>query len=312
MFRYSSSKMTWIRECLINLFLVLSIVLPLLFFPLIWLISKIIGRNKGLIDAACGGDVERIKILIDSGTDIHIRDEFGRTALHCALDDEQLEAAALLMEQGSNLQLSDELGRTPIKIIETLSPEVIMNEKEGWLRCRAFLLNVQNSAVACSRDILFSLRKPCKVPWPQAQTFDYREIVKCLFSHLLWPGQGYKVNREPLHEAASLDRVRRVQRILSKGIDVHSLDEYGRTALHCALDWQSFNAASFLMRNGADSLLKDTSGRTAIDIIRMLPPDAISSSEIGWLKMRSWLSDMGYEELAHSRDRMLGSFRDAP
>lgn len=57
---------------------------------------------------------------------------------------------------------------------------------------------------------------------------------------------------------------RMVERLITKGADVDATDIKGRTALHFAVDFPSFDSAKSLLAGGADPNLRDTEGQSAL------------------------------------------------
>ncbi|KAH0168095.1 Pfs, NACHT and ankyrin domain protein, partial [Aureobasidium melanogenum] len=80
--------------------------------------------------------------------------------------------------------------------------------------------------------------------------------------------------RPPLHGAVMDQRPQKVLSLLDSGVDIDAQDKEGRTALHeaamQAYRWPGEFSSSFVKRlldRGADALIKDCSGRSALDVI---------------------------------------------
>ncbi len=69
-----------------------------------------------LHDAIARHDVKEAKELINKGTDLSIRDEQQRTAMHVAADSGQIEIGRLLAEQRIDLNATDSAGRTALHL----------------------------------------------------------------------------------------------------------------------------------------------------------------------------------------------------
>ncbi len=302
MLRHNRLTASWVDKLLLNI--VVLVCLPLL--PFLWFINKILRKRMGLLDAAAIGDVDRIKSLLDEGAAIHSVDEHGRTALHCALDDGALSAAAFLMEQGADLQLPDACGRTALDLVRTIEPGFIMEDEKGWWNCKEFLLRAQIAGPEYSLDWIINQKMHKSAPGNPDSHYDCTGIVSCILNVLMRFSLWDRFHRLSLHDAASVDKIRSIRRILRKGADIHSLDNYGRTALHCALDETSLRAAAFLMKQGSDVNLADAYGRTPLDIVKTISPITVYWDERGWRELKSCLEEMGEIELAHSQDKILG------
>lgn len=62
---------------------------------------------EDLFDAARNGDVEQIKLILDSGIDINSKTKYGAMALHYAAEKGHLDAVKLLVEKGAELNSAD-------------------------------------------------------------------------------------------------------------------------------------------------------------------------------------------------------------
>lgn len=61
-----------------------------------------------------GGNVDRVRDLLDRGADVNVRNHKGQTALHCAARAGFVEIVALLLDRGADLNATDDDGRTPL------------------------------------------------------------------------------------------------------------------------------------------------------------------------------------------------------
>lgn len=64
--------------------------------------------------AACNGNIECVRILIDAGADVNMQSCNQSTALHCSAEDGNVEIAALLLKAYANPNLKDSKGKTPL------------------------------------------------------------------------------------------------------------------------------------------------------------------------------------------------------
>ena len=61
-----------------------------------------------------GGNVERVRRLIDRGADVNVRNHKGQTALHCAAKAGFAPIVALLLDRGADVDAEDGDGETPL------------------------------------------------------------------------------------------------------------------------------------------------------------------------------------------------------
>ena len=73
-------------------------------------------------------------------------------------------------------------------------------------------------------------------------------------------------NQQALHTAVAQGELAQVQKILEKGkIDINTVDEEGKSALHWAVITDHKEIAALLLRHGANTELLDNQGKTALD-----------------------------------------------
>lgn len=80
-------------------------------------------------------------------------------------------------------------------------------------------------------------------------------------------GESIDINiklKEKLFQAVELGDMALTQRLLSKGIDIDSLDEEGNTLLHHAAKWRRGRFVDYLLKRQANVYIKNKKGRTAL------------------------------------------------
>ena len=61
-----------------------------------------------------GGNVERVRTLIEAGADVNVRNHKGQSALHCAAKAGFVDIVSLLLEHGCEVDARDRGGETPL------------------------------------------------------------------------------------------------------------------------------------------------------------------------------------------------------
>jgi len=70
--------------------------------------------SKSLHDAAFGGDIDLVRLLISQGADVDAKEERGWTPLHSAAMLGHKEVAELLIDKGADVRAVDMSGNTPL------------------------------------------------------------------------------------------------------------------------------------------------------------------------------------------------------
>ena len=61
-----------------------------------------------------GGNVDRVRTLIEAGADVNVRNHKGQSALHCAAKAGFVDIVALLLRHGAEVDAQDRQGETPL------------------------------------------------------------------------------------------------------------------------------------------------------------------------------------------------------
>jgi serine/threonine-protein phosphatase 6 regulatory ankyrin repeat subunit A len=88
-----------------------------------------------MLHVACGGtgwcDKEIVDFLLANNMPINIQANNGRTALHYAVEKDQIEIVKLLKQKGADLTLKDDSGRTALHIAQSKGLSTIANMLTG-------------------------------------------------------------------------------------------------------------------------------------------------------------------------------------
>ncbi len=104
-------------------------------------------EETSLMTAAVQGSVAALKILVENGANLELRNEFGMTALYIAAWQGQPECLAMLIRAGADINTTDQWGNSPVAGICEIEPKweyAINTLDNGQLEALEILL--QNGA----------------------------------------------------------------------------------------------------------------------------------------------------------------------
>ncbi|MFH1920948.1 MAG: ankyrin repeat domain-containing protein [Planctomycetota bacterium] len=73
-----------------------------------------VSPDGGMVQAAQGGHVELLRLLLDRGANVNVRSKSGDTALHTAALQGGIEALRLLLKEGADPNAKNDRGQTPL------------------------------------------------------------------------------------------------------------------------------------------------------------------------------------------------------
>ena len=190
-------------------------------------------NNTVLMEAASGGSVENVKLLLDAGADLKALNEDGQTALmkavrldHRYAPAQRLPIIELLLSKGADINQKDKSGQTPL----LFSVDQYMSESGGFI--------------------------------------SHPEVVKLLLDrgadvHAV-NGRGDNALMITTNAWRSSNEI--VKLLVEKGINLNSQNEKGTTALMIAVEGGKSDVVTLLLDRGVDLKLKDKDGMTALDV----------------------------------------------
>ena len=230
------------------------------------------GRTA-LHHAAQNGEVEVIKVLLDRGAEIDALDKDNRTPLHFAATERRTGAVKLLLQRGAKPNIEDRYGSTPLysAIVGNAGMPLMGNQDliDALVKAAPECVHLKNKY----GETPFELARSCANEY----IFEYVQDAANKF--------GVK-NEKPLDAAMgenlpSMQQPKENKKPLTEKVEDPSAragstfralanvkNEEGRTSLHIAAQENNVGIVQFLINHGVDANIKDNKGQIPLDIAR--------------------------------------------
>ncbi|XP_065574984.1 serine/threonine-protein phosphatase 6 regulatory ankyrin repeat subunit A-like [Artemia franciscana] len=199
--------------------------------------------------AALKGHTRTVEYLIQSGADVNVKNEDGTSPLHFAAVEGHTETVEYLMQSGTDVNLKNEKGTSPLHFAAL----------KGHTRTVEYL--IQSGADVNIRNDYG------KTPLHFAAVEGHTETVE----YLIQSGADVNVKNEkgtsPLHFAALKGHTRTVEYLIQSGADVNVKNEDGTSPIHLSCSSGSISISQIcecLLKYGAYVNSKDKYGMTAL------------------------------------------------
>lgn len=216
--------------------------------------KRLINDDYAIHMATKQKDIEILKIIIDSGSNLDLQNGKGQTALHLAAANEMEEFVRLLCQAGADPDVQDNEHQSPIhlatvsgfhRIMDILSEKfkasIMHRTKDG-----STLMHLASGAFNEQAALSF-IRKGIPIHMPN------KEGAKCI------------------HIASIRGHVEVVKAIVAKGENVDSRTKDGFTPLHLAVKFGKHNLVEALLGLGANLQLKAIrGGETALHLATLV------------------------------------------
>uniref|UniRef100_A0A8C7Z6R7 Poly [ADP-ribose] polymerase n=1 Tax=Oryzias sinensis TaxID=183150 RepID=A0A8C7Z6R7_9TELE len=200
------------------------------------------GRKSTPLHFAAGfGRKDVVEHLLQTGANVHARDDGGLIPLHNACSFGHAEVVSLLLCQGADPNARDNWNYTPLH----------ESAIKGKIDVCIVLLqhgadpNIRNTDGKSALDLADSSAKA--VLTGQSLKF----FVNIVYCFAVRSSTSQKMLSTPLHLAAGYNRVRIVQLLLQHGADVHAKDKGGLVPLHNACSYGHYEVTELLLKHGA-------------------------------------------------------------
>jgi len=212
--------------------------------------------------AACRGDLDKVQTLLEKGTDVNTKDEFGCTPLHWAARARSPEVADLLITNGADINatagpdnLTPLMAARKLPVIELLvSKGVDIRSQENQTKlhkaCSAGDIQVVKFLIDKGADINARNGRGATPLWAAASG-DQKEVVELLLdkgADINAPGRR---GSTPLGIAARNGNKETVELLIKKGANINTPDNRGMTPLDLAKRWEWPDIAELLREHGA-------------------------------------------------------------
>uniref|UniRef100_A0A672NQ85 Poly [ADP-ribose] polymerase n=1 Tax=Sinocyclocheilus grahami TaxID=75366 RepID=A0A672NQ85_SINGR len=185
--------------------------------------------DGGLIplhNACSFGHAEVVSLLLCQGADSNARDNWNYTPLHEAAIKGKIDVCIVLLQHGADPNIRNTDGKSALDLADLSAKAVLTGEYK-----KDELLEAARSG---NEEKLMALLTPLNV---NCHASDGRKVST--------------FTSTPLHLAAGYNRVRIVQLLLQHGADVHAKDKGGLVPLHNACSYGHYEVTELLLKHGA-------------------------------------------------------------
>ena len=210
---------------------------------------------RPLSHAARSGHLQMVDLLLARGAPINARNLAGATALYFAAEGSHISIAQRLIERGADVKLTGRSGISPVAAAAYAGNDVIV---EALLAGGADERTpdetgkppIVYAAAGARLDIVKRLL---------ARNIDINARYPNDLTLLMWASG-------PDEKAPEAQAIKVVTYLLDAGAHIDDRDDRGRTALMIAAEGGRTEIANLLLARGADSSLKDKTGKRAADL----------------------------------------------
>uniref|UniRef100_I3JZS9 Ankyrin repeat and sterile alpha motif domain containing 1B n=1 Tax=Oreochromis niloticus TaxID=8128 RepID=I3JZS9_ORENI len=252
------------------------------------LVEKLLSGKKGILGSGSGSIPLPNLLSMWKGLNVNCTDSSGYTPLHHASLNGHREVVLKLLQFEASTNVSDSKGCFPLHLAAWRGDVDIVRIliHHGPSHCR---VNQQNhekeTALHCAAQyghsevvsvLLQELTDPTmrnsrqETPLDLAALYGRLQVVRMLVSAHPNLMTSHTRLHTPLHLAARNGHHSTIQTLLEAGMDVNCVTENG-SALHEAALFGKMDVVRLLLDSGIDTNLRDSQGRTALEILRDHP-----------------------------------------
>ncbi|XP_065142846.1 poly [ADP-ribose] polymerase tankyrase-1 isoform X3 [Paramisgurnus dabryanus] len=236
------------------------------------------GRKSTPLHFAAGfGRKDVVEHLLNTGANVHARDDGGLIPLHNACSFGHAEVVSLLLCQGADPNARDNWNYTPLHeaaikgkidvcIGEYKKDELLEAARSGNEEKLMALLTPLNVNCHASDGRKSTSQKMLSTPLHLAAGYNRVRIVQLLLQHGADVHAKDKGGLVPLHNACSYGHYEVTELLLKHGACVNAMDLWQFTPLHEAASKNRVEVCSLLLSHGADPTLVNCHGKSAVDM----------------------------------------------
>lgn len=239
------------------------------------------GRGALHLAVILNGDSETLDVLLSAGADPDLRDFNGESALHYAVINKDLAQAGTLLDSGSDLFLENNSGRTPLILAfdagEAFSVSMLasyLDTVDRWGNTPLFHAvewqypGVVSALIAAGSDPGYRNRQGITPLHLAVRSDDpgMAGMAEILLEAGSPPNNADYMGRTPLHDSVGWGSEHLSRLLVYWGANVDAEDINGQTAIHMAAFAGSDDIISWLLDSGAYVDIQDNQGRTALSI----------------------------------------------
>ena len=234
--------------------------------------------DASLIYAAMNGSLEVVQELVERGWNLDAKDADGQGVLHMAALYSRLEVLDFLLDIGVSPFETDNAGWTAFhvaargdltcfeRLIQGIEPQILAGITAPWTLVEQAVEMTNPPVISHLAEIgAINLESPAAVNWVEyAINRRHSETISTLFGVFAENSDVSSLQQSPLHEAVARSRYEIVDLFLSRGADPLLGDQSGNTALHLAAISGDVRIVQRLLSGINDVDHRSLNGQTAL------------------------------------------------